>query len=346
MKYIAPSKESDLFSMIDHQQKMARTTKGINKLSIYIQWEDFREELESILGYNTRDLNKGGRPPFDPVFMFKVLVLQKYHGLSDEATQDQIADRFSFMKFLGVHPGDSIPDRNTIWDFKKSLEINGRKGSKRLFKLFQKMLSNRGVISREGSIVDASFIAAPRQRNSRSENEEIKQGNRPEDFKVNAAKNRQKDCDARWSKKKNETHYGYKNHIKVDAKTKLIIECTTTAANVHDSKVFKDLVNKEDQAIFADSAYQSQENEDYVLGPCDSQEFIILKANRNQPLSEAERLINKRRSRIRVRVEHVFARMSQFCMDQLQSIGLKRAHYHNNLSNLIYNMDRYAFLCK
>ena len=250
MKYITPCEESDLFSILDHQKKISGRSKGINKLSNCIQWEDFREELESILGYNKRDSNKGGRPPFDPAFMFKVLILQKYHGLSDEATQDQIADRFSFMEFLKLQPGDSIPNQNTIWDFKKSLEKNGSNGSKRLFKLFERMLSKQGIISREGSIVDASFISAPRQRNSRSENEEIKNGKRPESFKANAVKDRQKDCDARWAKKNNEIHYGYKNHIKVDAKTKLITECTTTAANVHDSRAFKDLVNKEDQAIF------------------------------------------------------------------------------------------------
>ena len=154
--------------------------------------------------------------------MFKVLVLQKYYGLSDEATQEQIEDRLSFMEFLGLQPGDAIPDRNTIWDFKQALEKEDRKGSSRLFKHFEQMLSNKGIISREGSIVDASFIDAPRQRNSREENDQIKKGKRPDGFEINTPKGRQKDCDARWAKKNNEIHYGYKTHVKVDAKQSLL----------------------------------------------------------------------------------------------------------------------------
>ena len=118
MKYRNPKKDSDLFSMIDHQREITQTVRGINKLNDVIDWELFRPELESLLGYDDRDLSKGGRPPFDPVFMLKVLVLQKYHNLSDEQTEFQIGDRFSFMQFLGLQPGDSVPDEKTIWDFK------------------------------------------------------------------------------------------------------------------------------------------------------------------------------------------------------------------------------------
>lgn len=346
MKYRNVSKDSDLFSILEHQDKVTAKAKGINKLSGVIDWEVFRFELESILGYNTRDPHQGGRPPFDPVFMFKILVLQKFHNLSDEQTQEQIADRFSFMHFLDLRPGDSIPDCNTIWDFKESLEKQGRNGTKRLFEQFDQLWDSYGVIGREGSIVDASFVDAPGQRNSRAENEQIKKGEPPEAFSNNSAKGRQKDCDARWAKKNNETHYGYKNHAKVDAKSKLITGYETTAASVHDSQTFTQLVNQEDQAVFADSAYCSQANEDYVLKECGSQEFIMQKATAGQKLSEQDKVSNHLRSRIRVRVEHVFGRMSQMGLDRLGCIGLKRAHQHNGLSNLVYNMDRFAFLCR
>ena len=81
MKYRDPKKDNDLFSMIDHQQSVIKTVKGINKLNTVIDWEMFREQLESILGDNNRDPKRGGRPPFDAVLMLKVLVLQKYYGL-------------------------------------------------------------------------------------------------------------------------------------------------------------------------------------------------------------------------------------------------------------------------
>ena len=93
MKYRNPKKDNDLFSMLDHQQEVMRTVKGINKLNAVIDWELFRVDLETLLGYDVRDLRKGGRPPFDVVLMLKVLVLQKYYSLSDDQADLQIMDR-------------------------------------------------------------------------------------------------------------------------------------------------------------------------------------------------------------------------------------------------------------
>ena len=99
-----------LFSAIEHEQAVAAKTTGILKLRELIPWESFRPLLEDLTGYATRDWAKGGKPPFDPVLMFKVLVLQKFHGLSDDATEEQIFDRTSFKNFLGLRIGDDIPD--------------------------------------------------------------------------------------------------------------------------------------------------------------------------------------------------------------------------------------------
>ena len=96
--------------------------------------------------------------------------------------------------------------------------------------------------------------------------------------------------------------------------------------------------------MFADSAYQSEESERYVLEECDCEDFIMFKGRRGHPLTEEEKATNTLRSRLRVRVEHVFGRMSQMGMDMVRTIGLKRGTQHNTLSNLVYNMDRSAFL--
>lgn len=343
MKYRDPKKESDLFSMIEHQQEVTGSVKGINQLNSVIDWEMFRPDLEALLGYDTRDARKGGRPPFDPVLMLKILVLQKYHGLSDDQTEFQIMDRFSFMQFLGLQPGDNVADAKTIWDFKQLLEKDGRNGGRKLFERFAQLLNEHGMIAREGSIVDASFVDAPRQRNSREDNQSIKKGVRPETFSVDTPRGRQKDCDARWAKKNDETHYGYKNHAKVDAKSKLVIDYATSSANVHDSQLFEQLVDEQDDALLADSAYSSQSNREHLLKN-NCQDFILHKAARGHPLGDEQKASNKLRSRIRVRCEHVFGRMSQMAMDRLRCIGLERANQHIALSNLIYNMDRYAFL--
>ena len=344
-RYRKPGKGGGLFSAIEHQQAVAGKKTGILKLRDLIDWEAFRPLLEELTGYATRDWSKGGKPPFDPVLMFKVLVLQKFHGLSDDATEEQIFDRFSFQNFLGLHPGDDIPDAKTLWDFKQRIEAGGREGGRRLFEAFGNLLDKRGLIAREGSIVDASFVEAPRQRNDRDQNGRIKQGRRPEEFDANPAVGRQKDTEARWTKKNQQTHFGWKNHTKVDLKTKLILKSETTPANVHDSQVFKQLLDKQDQAVLGDSAYHSEEHESHLL-EIGAQEFLMRKATRHHPLSAAEIKTNHTISRMRVRVEHVFARMKQMGADLCRSIGLKRATQHNHLSNLVYNMDRYACLIK
>ncbi len=335
-----------LFSALEHQREIASKTVGILKLRDLIDWEGFRGVLDEVTGYGQKDWSKGGRPPFDPVLMFKVLVLQKYHGLSDEGTETQIKDRVSFLAFLDLRLGDEVPDANTIWDFKELIEAEGREGGAKLFAAFGAVLAGQGLLAKEGSIVDASFVDAPRARNTREENAQIKKGERPAGFEMGTARGRQKDCDARWTKKNAETHFGYKNHAKVDAKTKLISKHATTPANVHDSQVFAQLVDETDQAVLADSAYYSAESEMYVLEHCDAQEFLMRKANRNRPLDEATRKSNHAISKIRVRVEHVFGRMAQMGMDYCRAIGTRRASQHNSLCNLVYNLDRYAFLMR
>jgi IS5 family transposase len=344
-RYRKTEKGGGLFSAIEHERAVAGKNTGILKLRDLIPWESFRPLLEELTGYDKRDWSKGGKPPFDPVLMFKVLVLQKFHGLSDDATEEQIFDRTSFKNFLGLRIGDEIPDAKTLWDFKQRIEAEGREGSRRLFEAFGQILEGKGFIAREGSIVDASFVEVPRQRNNREQNQRIKQGARPAEFDENPAVGRQKDSEARWTKKNNEVHYGWKNHVKADLKTKLIISATTTPASVHDSQVFKDLLDGKDQAVLADSAYHSEEHEAHLI-KLNAQEFLMRKATRSHPLSQEAQQTNHTISRMRVRVEHVFARMAQMGADVCRSIGLKRATQHNHLSNLVYNMDRYVCLAR
>jgi transposase, IS5 family len=141
------------------------------------------------------------------------------------------------------------------------------------------------------------------------------------------------------------THFGYENHVKVDAKSKLIIAHHTIAAHVHDSQTFRQLVDSIDQRVLADSAYTSAQHEAYLL-ECNVEEFLMRKGHRGKPLSAAENKSNHTISRIRVRVEHVFARMKHMGADYVRNIGLKRASQHNALSNLVYNMDLYVLLVK
>jgi IS5 family transposase len=125
--------------------------------------------------------------------------------------------------------------------------------------------------------------------------------------------------------------------------TKLILGSQTTPASVHDSKVFGQLLDAQDQAVLADSAYHSEENEGHLLR-IHAQEHLMRKAQGGKPLSEAGQKTNHTISRMRARVEHIFARMWRMGADTCRSVGLKRATQHNHLSNLIYNMDRHTWL--
>jgi len=133
------------------------------------------------------------------VLMFKILVIQATNNLSDERAEFLINDRLSFMRFLGLGLEDRVPDARTIWLFREKLTTAG--AIKRLFEQFDAMLRQAGYIAMSGQIVDASLVAAPRQRNTDDEKQAIKQGRIPANWKAKPAKLRHKDRDARWTVK-------------------------------------------------------------------------------------------------------------------------------------------------
>jgi IS5 family transposase len=168
------------------------------------------------------------RKAYGGVFMFKILILQRINNISDEKAEFLINDRHSFQRFLGLRLGSTVPDFSTVWLFREALTKAGV--IKSLFVPFGAMLEKQGVITKAGSIVDASFVEVPRQRNTKQENEMIKTCKVPGDWAKQLRKLCQKDTDARWTKKNNETFYGYKNHGRADAESVIITDYTVTDA--------------------------------------------------------------------------------------------------------------------
>jgi transposase len=203
-------------------QEITEQGDPLEKLNSAIEWEIFRPLLKRAFRREEKDASKGGRPPYDSVMMFKILVLQQLYDIADERTEFAIKERLSFMRFLGLTLKDPVPDEKTIWLFRETLSQCG--GVRKLFRLFNRRLEKSGLIAQRGSIVDASFVEVPRQCNSREENEDIRNGKTPENWENDPAKRRQKDTDARWTQKNGERHFGYKNHVKVDRKKKFITE--------------------------------------------------------------------------------------------------------------------------
>ena len=318
--------------------KLSELGDPLEKLNAHIDFEIFRDLLETKLSKIAK--GKGGRKPYDYVLMFKILILQRYYNVSDDQIEYQINDRMSFMRFLNLTIADDIPDSKTVWNFRE--QLIDLKLVDELFQLFLKELELLNLIINEGKIIDASFIEVPKQRNSRAENAEIKSGNTPESFDKNSNKKSQKDLDARWTKKNNVSYYGYKNHVKVDAKSKLIVKYEVTDASVHDSQVLENLLDEKDadEDFSGDSAY-SGENQRDIISQKEMNDKTCKKGYRNNPLTEQEIATNREKSRIRSRVEHVFGFMEGSMNGMnLYAIGIKRVEGLVGLMNLTYNMFR------
>ena len=162
------------------------------------------------------------------------------------------------MRFLGLTLASRVPDSKTIWAFADALAQAGL--AEQLFERFNTILQVLGVQMQSGQLIDASFIEVPKQRNNREENAQIKAGEVPVAWQEQPHKLAQKDTDARWTKKNHVSFYGYKNHVKSDAGSKLIEDFSVTAAQEHDSQQFATLVAEGDGTTWADSAYSG--------GPC------------------------------------------------------------------------------
>jgi len=196
-------------------------------------------------------------------------------------------------------------------------------------------------------LVDASFVDVPRQRNSKEENSDIKKGAVPlgfgkKDKNGKQAKLCQKDTNARWISKAGERHFGFKNHINANEKTKLITKYSVTSATPHDSTQIENIVDESDNRLHADSAYKSKEIEEY-LKTIECKSFVHEKGYRGNPLTDIQKESNNKKSKIRARVEHIFGFMTNSMNNALymRSIGIKRIKESIGLLNLTYNLFRY-----
>lgn len=333
------------------------------RLDEVMDWNPFIEIIDEIRPDNTQT-GKGGRPPIRSFVMFKGLLIGEIYNLSDAQIEYQITDRASFSRFCGLKLGDASPDANSFWLLREKLKETGKYED--LFKALLDALTNVGLDYSKCAIVDATFVDAPRRRNtSKEQNEALKSGglpfeldleqisalesHLPETDRTMTHRLRQTDTDARWAVKGNESHFGYKDHVVVDAETKLIIAHEVTAASVHDSQELVDIVPGGTERVYDDSAYIGEEIDRKLREKCPEVEhFTSKKAQKGKPLTPGQKEYNREIvARVRARGEHVFGRIT-YCMGGLtvRLIGIARAKCQIALRDFAYNLMRYVTLVK
>lgn len=346
------------FDVDDRLQRLSDLGDQLEAFRTAVDFEVFRSDLVAALDYTNGP--QGGRPPFDPVMMFKILVIQAANNLSDERAEFLINDRLSFMRFLGLGLSDRVPDARTIWLFREKLTKAGV--IKTLFERFDDAVRGSGYIAMSGQIIDASLVAAPKQRNTDDEKKAIKDGRIPQDWKAKPAKLRHKDRDARWTVKFTKAKekadgskppvdiaipaFGYRNHIGIDRGFGFIRTwMVTDAAAYEGARLREDLLDRTNTAktVWADTAYRSAANETFMA----KNGFVSRvhrKKPKGRPMPQAMRRANNAKSKVRARVEHVFAeqkgRMGLF----IRTIGIARATTKIGMANIVYNIKRLIFL--
>jgi transposase, IS5 family len=350
-------RQPGFFDVEDRLRELSAKGDDLERIAALVDFEQFRPDLERAVPRS--DGTKGGRPGFDHVLMFKALLLQAMHALSDERAEYLVKDRLSFMRFLGLGLGDAVPDANTIWTFREALKRAG--AVETLFGRFDATLREAGYLAMGGQIVDASIVAAPKQRNTAAEKAAIKAGRVPEGWAEKPAKLRQKDRDARWTVKFSKAKpkddgaapqtdiavpaFGYKNHVGIDRRHGLIRRWTATDAAAHDGARLGDVLDPDNTAsdVWADTAYRSAKNEALLAGR-GLISRIHRKKPKGKPMAARTRRANARKSAVRAAVEHVFARQKGPMGLVVRTIGIARARVKIGLANLAYNMRRYVWL--
>ena len=263
------------FGLNQAYSRLSKVRDPLSQVNSLLDWDRFRPITEDLYDNKTE---KGGHPNIDSVLMIKILVLQQWYGLSDQAMERGIADRLSFMKFLGFP--ETIPDSTTIWLFRERLTEKGKLDS--IWQELQRQLDAKGLVVKEGSIQDATFITSDPGRS----------GNKPRGGQARTRRSKE----GTWTKKGDEFHFGFKLHNKVDVEYGLIRSIKTTTASVHDSQV--------DLSVEGERVYRDK---GYFGSPANGRSVTMYRATRGHPLSNWDKMRNLQISRIRSPGERPFS---------------------------------------
>lgn len=229
-----------------------------------------------------------GRPPIGLHRMLRMYIAQQCFGLSDEGIEDALYDSQAIRRFVGIDLArESAPDATTLLKFRRLLETNEL--TRKVFEAINAHLAERGLILREGTIVDATFIAAPPSTKNKA---------------------KARDPEMHQAKKGNNWHFGMKAHIGVDAKSGLVHAVIGTAANVSDVSQTHALVHGEESDVFGDAGYQGVEKRSENQGSTADWHIAMKRGKRKalpkDAMGKLMERFEKLKASIRAKVEHPF----------------------------------------
>lgn len=318
--------------------RRTRRSKFLQQISTVIDWTVFEKELRKVCKRSIQDAS--GRPAYNPLVLFKMMLLQTWYNLSDMGVEDMVNDTLSANAFCGLRVEDTVPDHSTLSRFRS--ELSEKRAMNRLLKQLNTQLEGHGLCiqPRQGVIIDASITPTDQQPHGKTTYLLPDNPNNPPIKETKPGV----DPEARWVKKGNKLQYGYKRHYLSDQQTGLVLSVHTTPANVHDGQCITaclDQVNlPTGSRLLADKGYCSSKNEELVRQR-GLRSAIQRKAARNRPLSRWEKRYNVLVGRSRYKIERVFGSIKRwFGRLSARYVGLAKTHGQHILEAIAYNLYR------
>jgi IS5 family transposase len=301
-------REKNRLSFADALVKQrAGVNADLGRIEASVKWYRFERLLARIYA------SPEGRPAYPPLTMLKCLLLQQWYRLSDAEAEEALSDRLSFRRFAGLALDEEVPDHTTICRFRQQLVKHGL--AEKVFGEMNRQLEKRGLIVKQGTLIDATLIEA---------DADVRKGDDGEPVTV--------DDEAGFAQRRGKSFYGYKAHVGVDT-SGLIRRALVTPANIHDSTPADQLICGDEAMVVADKGYHSRKRRE-LLAKLGIKDGIMRRAGRGHPLKAKDRKRNRRLAPIRAGVERVFGTLKR-------TYGWTRVRYRG----LAKNAAHFFLLC-
>jgi IS5 family transposase len=335
-------KKSNLPSLVDVVIEHRKIPSNLfDRVTIILEAIDIETALQK---YYQKGKSIDGRESYNPVILFKMLLLQFWYGLSDVSIEENVRDRISFSRFCGISMDEEVPDSTVLCRFRNVL--SKQNAFEKLLNLINEKMAEGGLIVNKGIIVDASVTVTQRKPRGKKEYEvceDRKEGDTETKQVLKAVPQKHVDKEAAWLKKNGKLLFGYKQHTATNQEG-FVLTIHTTPANESDVKNLESVLNKLEIAqripVYADKGYACENNDNIIKGK-KLKNRILYKALKNKPLTEIQKQINRKISQTRYKVERTFGSMKRwFKSEHTRYVGLEKTHSQHNLLAICYNLYR------